>query len=159
MSCSSWCCSGALVALMEHLPTRHLPRLAAPRLRGREPQRLAFRFGILICRCLWLRKSSAGNQTGADRAGLDWAIEHGTRHGGWCPRGRIAISPRGAIANLAWPPRNGIAEEKVKRYARPMGTGVCAVKASKVRQAFHTLLGANTMMAYPGGWAEDAASN
>jgi hypothetical protein len=27
-------------------------------------------------------------QTGADRAGLDWAISSGVRHGGWCPRGR-----------------------------------------------------------------------
>lgn len=30
----------------------------------------------------------AGGQTGADRAALDWAIEQGVRHGGWCPRGR-----------------------------------------------------------------------
>jgi hypothetical protein len=30
----------------------------------------------------------AGGQTGADRAALDWAIEEGVRHGGWCPRGR-----------------------------------------------------------------------
>lgn len=30
----------------------------------------------------------SGGQTGADRAGLDWAIENGIRHGGWCPRGR-----------------------------------------------------------------------
>lgn len=30
----------------------------------------------------------AGGQTGADRAGLDWAIERGIQHGGWCPRGR-----------------------------------------------------------------------
>jgi hypothetical protein len=29
-----------------------------------------------------------GEQTGADRAALDWAIGHGIRHGGWCPRGR-----------------------------------------------------------------------
>jgi hypothetical protein len=32
----------------------------------------------------------AGGQTGADRAALDFAIEHGMRHGGWCPRGRLA---------------------------------------------------------------------
>lgn len=32
----------------------------------------------------------AGGQSGADRAGLDWAIAHGIRHGGWCPRGRKA---------------------------------------------------------------------
>ena len=30
----------------------------------------------------------SGGQTGADRAGLDWAIAQGIRHGGWCPRGR-----------------------------------------------------------------------
>jgi hypothetical protein len=32
----------------------------------------------------------SGGQTGADRAALDWAIEHGIRHGGWCPKGRRA---------------------------------------------------------------------
>lgn len=30
----------------------------------------------------------AGGQSGADRAGLDWAIAHGVKHGGWCPKGR-----------------------------------------------------------------------
>jgi hypothetical protein len=30
----------------------------------------------------------SGGQTGADRAGLDWAISSGVRHGGWCPPGR-----------------------------------------------------------------------
>jgi len=32
----------------------------------------------------------SGGQTGADRAGLDFAIAHGIPHGGWCPRGRLA---------------------------------------------------------------------
>ena len=32
----------------------------------------------------------SGGQTGADRAALDWAIEHGIPHGGWCPKGRWA---------------------------------------------------------------------
>lgn len=32
----------------------------------------------------------SGGQTGADRAALDWAIEHGVAHGGWCPAGRRA---------------------------------------------------------------------
>jgi hypothetical protein len=32
----------------------------------------------------------SGGQTGADRAALDWAIEHGIKHGGFCPRGRKA---------------------------------------------------------------------
>ena len=30
----------------------------------------------------------SGGQTGADRAALDFAIEHGLKHGGWCPKGR-----------------------------------------------------------------------
>src|SRR5262245_59379474 len=32
----------------------------------------------------------SGGQTGADRAALDFAIEHGLNHGGWCPKGRRA---------------------------------------------------------------------
>ena len=35
-------------------------------------------------------KIVSGGQTGADRAGLDWAIAHGISHGGWCPKGRKA---------------------------------------------------------------------
>ena len=35
-------------------------------------------------------KIISGGQTGADRAALDWAIEHGLTHGGWCPAGRKA---------------------------------------------------------------------
>jgi hypothetical protein len=32
----------------------------------------------------------SGGQTGADRAALDWAIQHGIPHAGWCPRDRKA---------------------------------------------------------------------
>jgi len=32
----------------------------------------------------------SGGQTGADRAALDFAIEYGLAHGGWCPRARRA---------------------------------------------------------------------
>ena len=32
----------------------------------------------------------SGGQTGADRAALDWAREHGVPHSGWCPKGRLA---------------------------------------------------------------------
>ena len=35
-------------------------------------------------------KIMSGGQTGADRAALDFAIEHGIPHGGWCPKGRRA---------------------------------------------------------------------
>jgi hypothetical protein len=32
----------------------------------------------------------SGGQTGVDRAALDFAIESGIAHGGWCPKGRLA---------------------------------------------------------------------
>lgn len=37
-----------------------------------------------------IAKIVSGGQTGADRGGLDAAIELGIRHGGWCPKGRKA---------------------------------------------------------------------
>jgi hypothetical protein len=37
-----------------------------------------------------VQKIVSGGQTGADRAALDWAIEHGVPHSGWCPKGRLA---------------------------------------------------------------------
>lgn len=37
-----------------------------------------------------IRQIVSGGQTGADRAALDFAIEQGIPHGGWCPRGRLA---------------------------------------------------------------------
>jgi Circularly permutated YpsA SLOG family len=37
-----------------------------------------------------IEKIISGGQTGADRAGLLWAIENQIPHGGWCPRGRMA---------------------------------------------------------------------
>jgi hypothetical protein len=37
---------------------------------------------------LSLKKIVSGGQTGADMAGLDWAIANGLEHGGWCPKGR-----------------------------------------------------------------------
>lgn len=35
-----------------------------------------------------ISKIVSGGQTGADRGGLDAAIELGIPHGGWCPKGR-----------------------------------------------------------------------
>jgi hypothetical protein len=35
-------------------------------------------------------KIVSGGQSGADRAALDFAIDHGIPHGGWCPQGRKA---------------------------------------------------------------------
>ena len=39
----------------------------------------------------WPRQIVSGGQVGVDRAALDWAMEHGLPHGGWCPQGRRAI--------------------------------------------------------------------
>lgn len=41
-----------------------------------------------------ITKIISGGQTGADRAGLDFAIAHGIPHGGWCPKGRKAEDGR-----------------------------------------------------------------
>lgn len=40
--------------------------------------------------CFLVEKIVSGGQTGVDRAALDFAIEHGIPHGGWCPSGRLA---------------------------------------------------------------------
>ena len=41
-----------------------------------------------------LTKIVSGAQTGADRAALDFAINHALPHGGWCPKGRRAEDGR-----------------------------------------------------------------
>ena len=37
-----------------------------------------------------ITKIISGGQTGADRGGLEAAIEYGIPHDGWCPKGRLA---------------------------------------------------------------------
>ena len=39
---------------------------------------------------LSLTKIVSGGQTGVDRGALDAAMSMGIKHGGWCPRGRLA---------------------------------------------------------------------
>jgi hypothetical protein len=46
--------------------------------------------GDVVQRTLVVSKIISGGQTGADRAALDFAIERGIPHGGWCPAGRLA---------------------------------------------------------------------
>jgi hypothetical protein len=53
----------------------------------------------------------SGGQTGADRAALDFAIEHGIAHGGWCPRGRQAED--GSL-----PDSYGLRETPSRKYAQ-----------------------------------------
>ncbi len=52
----------------------------------------------------------SGGQTGADRAALDWAIERGIPHGGFCPAGRMAED--GPI-----PARYNLTESETPEYA------------------------------------------
>ena len=35
-------------------------------------------------------KIISGGQTGVDRTALEWAMENGVPHGGWCPKGSKA---------------------------------------------------------------------
>jgi Circularly permutated YpsA SLOG family len=65
------------------------------------------RFGI--------KKIISGGQTGADRGGLDAAIELGIQHGGWCPLGRLAEDGRVPLAYklkehsaATYPPRTAL---------------------------------------------------
>jgi Circularly permutated YpsA SLOG family len=53
----------------------------------------------------------SGGQTGADRAALDFAIDHHIPHSGWCPRGRPAED--GAI-----PPLYRLKETPSRKYAQ-----------------------------------------
>jgi Circularly permutated YpsA SLOG family len=53
----------------------------------------------------------SGGQTGADRAALDFAIEHDIPHGGWCPQGRPAED--GAI-----PPLYQLQETPARKYSQ-----------------------------------------
>ena len=53
----------------------------------------------------------SGGQTGADRAALDFAIAHHIRHGGWCPKGRLAEDGRiSSIYQLRETPSDRYAE-------------------------------------------------
>jgi hypothetical protein len=53
----------------------------------------------------------SGGQTGADRAALDFAIDRGVAHGGWCPRGRKAED--GSL-----PDRYELRETPSRKYAQ-----------------------------------------
>lgn len=58
-----------------------------------------------------IAKIISGGQTGADRGGLDAAIEQGVPHGGWCPKGRRAED--GEI-----PSKYRLVETRSKNYVR-----------------------------------------
>jgi hypothetical protein len=77
-----------------------------------------------------LVKIVSGGQTGADRAALDWAIERGVDHGGWCPRGRKAED--GTIAQryrLAETPSDGYAQRTEWNVRDSDGTAILSLAA------------------------------
>jgi hypothetical protein len=67
----------------------------------------------------------SGGQTGADRAALDFAIEHGISHGGWCPRHRRAED--GVI-----PPQYLLHETPSSHYSQRTERNVCDSDATVV---------------------------
>jgi hypothetical protein len=67
----------------------------------------------------------SGGQTGADRAALDFAIEQGLAHAGWCPRGRLAED--GPI-----PRHYDLIETPSRRYALRTGWNIRDTDATVV---------------------------
>lgn len=65
-----------------------------------------------------IRRIVSGGQTGADRAGLDVAIELGIPHGGWCPKGRLAED--GEV-----PARYELRETRTRNYLERTELNVC----------------------------------
>src|SRR5262245_64267849 len=76
-------------------------------------------------------KIVSGGQTGADRAALDWAIEHGFEHGGWCPLGRKAED--GAV-----PARYDLAETPTDRWEQRTEWNVRDSDGTVIRSEEHT---------------------
>jgi [ribosomal protein S5]-alanine N-acetyltransferase len=78
-----------------------------------------------------VQKIVSGGQTGADRAALDFALEHGIPHGGWCPAGRKAED--GAIApryRLKETPSRGYAQRTECNVRDSDGTVVFSISAA-----------------------------
>lgn len=73
-------------------------------------------------------KIISGGQTGADRAALDFAIEHGLPHGGWCAAGRRAEDgPIGRRYQLKETPSSGYVQRTEWNVRDSDGTVVFSV--------------------------------
>jgi len=72
------------LACLKELPYNQRMRGATPD--DEEPETVVEFAGLEFM----IEKIVSGAQTGADRAALDFAIEHNFPHGGWCPKGRLA---------------------------------------------------------------------
>ncbi len=71
------------------------------------------------------RKIISGGQVGADRAGLDWALDNGFEIGGWCPKGRKALD--GVI-----PAKYPLFETKTSDYPERTSANVAAADATLI---------------------------
>ena len=102
-------------------------------------------------------RSSLADKRAPDRAALDFAIEHGIPHGGWCPRDRLAED--GSI-----PPRYELRETPSHKYAQRTEWNVrdsdatvlftIAASTDARRYGAHPGVGraARQAVAAPGGW-------
>ena len=84
-----------------------------------------------------IAKIVSGGQTGADRAALDWALEHSIPHDGWCPRGRLAEDgPIEARYNLQETPSSNYPQRtEWNRQARHIAAGSdCGASLTGIRR-------------------------
>jgi hypothetical protein len=81
-----------------------------------------------------LEKIISGGQTGVDRAALDWAIDQGIAHGGWCPKDRRAED--GVI-----PERYDLQETPRRRYDQRTRWNVRDADATLIVTLTEDLLG------------------
>jgi hypothetical protein len=81
-----------------------------------------------------LKKIISGGQTGADLAGLDWALSQGVPHGGWCAKGRL--SERGPI-----PDRYQLEETETADYQERTRMNILASDGTVVFSVSRFLIG------------------
>lgn len=83
-------------------------------------------------------KIVSGGQTGVDRAALDWAIQRGIPHGGWCPRGRRAEDGR-------IPERYRLRETPLQKYQQRTAWNVRDSDATLIIDSTDTLTGGSLL--------------
>jgi predicted Rossmann-fold nucleotide-binding protein len=87
-----------------------------------------------------ISKIVSGGQTGADRAALDWAIEQGFPHGGWCPKGRKAEDgPINAKYQLKETPTSDYLQRTEWNVRDSDGTVIFSVGKRSSGDSFETL--------------------
>ena len=86
-----------------------------------------------------IKKLVSGGQTGADRAALDFALDHHLPHGGWCPRGRRAEDgPLAARYELRETPGDDHAQRTEWNVRDSDGTVIFSLAAELAGGSAHT---------------------